>query len=248
MKAKGIVVLVVVVLAALAVWKCSPGLRTRAKSAVGKVGEWSEEARQADPVGFIDYAEGRLEKHLSSLKGGRVNIKNGVARTETEITKSQELFDRACELAVMFRDTFQKAEEDAAFPVTVAGFSYSRQELIEQVRLVLLQRTNYTQAMEGLAAARKAAQGADVKLLRQVTDTQAALAALPAKREIVRANQLAGNVQELLSQIDALIDRNETVLEDAPVRTVEELLAGAAAPVAEPDVDVDVMAFLGGAE
>jgi len=248
MKVKSIIVIVVVLIAGIAVWKFSPGLRTRARAAAGKVGQWSEEDRQADPVGFIDYAEGRLEKHLAALKNGRINIKNGLVRIETEITKSQELFDKATELAAMFRETFQKAEKETAFPVSVAGSSYSRQELIEQVRLVLLQRTNYTKAMEGLASAAKAARTADVSLLRQVTDTQAALASLPAKREIVRANQLAGNVQELLSQIDALIDRNDTVLEDAPVRTVEELMAGAAAAVVEPKVDVDVMAFLGGAE
>jgi hypothetical protein len=109
-----------------------------------------------------------------------------------------------------------------------------------------MQRDNYAKAIFDLTAAGTATVGADAKLLRQLTDTQAALAALPAKKEIVRVNQLAGQVQELLVQIDALIDRNETVLQETPVRTVEELLVGADSSETAPDINV--MAFLEGTE
>ena len=246
MKLKWIVGIIVAVIIVVVAWRTMPGLRTRAQDTYSKVGGWTEQARQKDPVGFMDYAAGRLQKHLAALKGGRVNIKDGLKRIETETARNRDLLARSGELAATFRAAFKAAETAAAFPATVAGSSYSRNELIEQVRLVLLQRGNYGKAIEDLAAAVRLAQEADLKLLRQVTDTQAALAALPAKKEIVRVNKVAGEVQELLSQIDALIDRNETVLEGAPVRTVEELLATAAPAAAAPDVDV--MAFLEGSE
>ena len=235
-----------VVVALIVAWQIVPGLRTRARDAYGKVGGWSDKAREADPLGFMEYAEGRLEKHLASLKIGRVRIREGQTRIEDETKRNRDLLGKSKDLAVAFRASFKAAEADSAFPVAVAGSAYSRNELIEQVRLVLMQRDNYTKAISDLVAAGKATVGADAKLLRQLTDTQAALAALPAKKEIVRVNQLAGQVQELLVQIDALIDRNETVLQETPVRTVEELLVGTVSSETAPDLDV--MAFLEGTE
>jgi len=245
MKAKWVVGLLVVVVAAVLAWRLLPGLRVHVKDAYRKHGGWTEKARLDDPLGFLDYAEGRLEKHLSELQRGRVNIKEGIQRIDAEGERNRTLLAKSQELAAEFRQAFRSAEAGGSYPVSAAGSDYSRTELIEQVRLVLLQRDNYEDAIASLLKAGKAAEEADGKLLRQVTDTQAALAALPAKKEIVRVNQLAENVQELVAQIDALIYENDAVLEDQPVRTVEEIMAGAK-PV-DTD-DVNVMAFLEGGE
>ena len=245
MKFRNLIGFALAIVIGFVLWHQLPGLRTRIQGTFDKAATWSEEARQKDPLGFIDYAEGRLQKHLASLKSGRSNIRSGVERIAAETERNQSLLAKAEELGSVFRTAFVAAENSKNFPVAVAGSPYSRPELIEQVRLVLLQRGNYDSAITGLAAAKVAAQNADIKLLRQLTVTQAALAALPAKKEIVRVNQLAGEVQTLLAQIDALIDENETVLEGTPVRTVEELLGSVEST--QPSDDVDVMAFLKGA-
>jgi phage shock protein A len=222
-----------------------PGLRAKASGAVGGVAGWSEEARKADPLGFMDYAEKQLNKHMSQLKDARRNMQEAMQRISDETERNGVLLESATKLAHDFRGAYRKAMVDG-YPIEVAGGTYSRESLIEQVRLVMMQSANYTKAIEDLERAARAAGGTGQSILKQITDTQAALASLPAKKEIARVNKLTGRTQELLEQIDALIDRNETVLKDSPVRTVEELVQTDLVPA--EGLEVDVMAFLEAAE
>ncbi|MDP6631133.1 MAG: hypothetical protein QGH42_11565 [Kiritimatiellia bacterium] len=245
MKAKWLIIGVVIVVVAVVAWRKLPGLRTRATNAVGQVGGWTEEARQTDPLGFMDYAEKELNQHMSQLKEARRNMQEALQRIADETKRNGDLLESAATLAHKFRGAYRKAMV-GGYPVEVAGGTYSRESLIEQVRLVMMQSANYTKAIDDLGRATKAAGATGQSILTQITDTQAALASLPAKKEIARVNKLTGRTQELLAQIDALIDRNETVLKESPVRTVEELVHTDLAPA--EGIDVDVMAFLEGPE
>lgn len=241
-RTKLIIVSVVIVIAAILVWRMFPGLRTKVGETYDAYGGWTEAARERDPVGFLTFAEQTLNDHLKQLTDARGSLQTAMRRIESETQRNRALIGSADSLAVQFRNVFKAAK---TYPVAVSGASYGREELIEQVRLVLLQRTNYQNAIDDLAAAAQAAKAAGQNILTQLTDTQAALASLPAKKEIARVNELTGKTQELLGQIDALMVRNESVLSEAPVRTVEELTAGAAAELPE-SASVDVMAFLEG--
>ena len=185
------VVLVLVVLGVVA-WRLLPAFRTGAADAVRRHAGWTEAARRKDPVGFMDYAERTLNEHLEKLVAARGALGTAGGRIDMEKQRTADLMASADRLAGNFKAAFVKAEP-AAYPVTVAGASYGRDELIEQVRLVLLQRRHYKAAIADLETAAAAAEKAGRDLLKQVTDTRAALAALPAKREIARVNELTGS-------------------------------------------------------
>jgi chromosome segregation ATPase len=235
-------VLAVLVLAAvgLLIWR-APGCRQRAAQVYEEYGGWTQEARQADPVGFIEYAEQQLNEHLDRLSETRRRLAEAESSLADSLEHNAQLREKAAELADAFRAAYREAEAGGGYPVEVRGAEYTREELLEQVRLILLQRRNYEDVIEDLRETRTLAQARREQLAAQVSSTRAALSTLPSKKEIARVNQLTNRTEELLGQVNELIGENEEVLQESPVRTVEQLAE--TEPAGEPE-DVDVQAFL----
>lgn len=250
MKVSRIVVLIVaVVVVGGLVWHFAPGFRQQAREAARKYGGWTQKARRADPVGFIDYAEGELTADLDAFTRARARLSDAVKKLGDELTRNQALLAKAEELAGQFREAYKGAEADGRWPVHVADRDYGRDDLMEQVRLLLMQRDNYRQTIAELQSATQAAKDKQQQLVVQINNTSAALAALPAKREIARVNQLTASTEELMTQVNDLLEKNTQVLSASPVRTVEQIV-GEQQPPAQPskDADAQVKAFLEGAE
>jgi phage shock protein A len=160
-------------------------------------------------------------------------------------TYSAEMAGKADELAGKFREAYRRAEVGGGYPVTVSGAEYSRDELLAQVRLTLTEARNYRESVRDYDEAAAAVEEKEQELVTQIADTKAALAQLPARKDIARVNELTASTTELLQQVKDLMDQNEKVLSSSPVRTVEELSAPAArGPSAGGEVDVE--AFLEG--
>ena len=250
MKVSRIVVLIVViVVGAGLVWRFAPGCRQQAREAFSKYGGWTEKARQADPVGFIDYAEGKLSADLDAFTQVRYDLSEAYKRLSDELDRNRALLAKAEELAGQFREAYKGAEAGGKWPVHVADRDYGRDDLLEQVRLLLMQRDNYKQTIAELQTAAQAAKEKQQQLVVQINNTSAALESLPAKREIARVNQLTASTEELMAQVNDLLEKNTEVLSASPVRTVEQIVTEQKAP-AQPskDVDAQVKAFLEGAE
>jgi phage shock protein A len=239
----GLIVLAVVAVGL--VWRLAPGCRQQAQEAYSKYGGWTEKARRADPVGFIDYAENKLTADLDALTQARAGLNDATVKLSDELTRNQDLLKTAEKLAGEFRDAYRSAEASGAWPVKVADRTYSRDEMLEQVRLVLLQRDNYKQTIAELQSAAQAAKDKQQQLAVQFNTTRAALESLPAKREIARVNQLTASTEELMTQVNGLLQENAQALSNSPVRTVEEITREqqAAAP-GQKDIDAQVKAFL----
>jgi hypothetical protein len=74
--------------------------------------------------------------------------------------------------------------------------------------------------------------------------TEAQLAMLPAKRELLRARRLSSEGEQLLAQLDQLFDENARAIQDNPVRSVQELLAASPNASKQPANEDAVVAFL----
>ncbi len=237
-----IVLVLLIVAAAVLLWRLSPGCRQRATDAYRKYGGWTEEARKADPVGFIEHAQQQLEQDLQEFEEARHSLAAARERVIAEIEQNRALLQEADGLAVKYRDAYREAETEG-YPVTVSGQSYNREQLLEQVQLILLQRKSFAETIEGLERAADAIKEKQPQLVTQISNIEAALATLPSKKEIANVNQLTGRAAELLGQVDVLMDENADLLDESPVRTVEELIEHRAQD--EPDTGtVDVQAFL----
>lgn len=247
-----VLVLILVAIAGALVWNFAPGCRQRAMDAYRQYGGWTEEARRADPVGFIEYAEGELRDDLQEFEATRGRLSEANATVSSELERTRELLAAAEELAGEFRAAYRSAEgagADAGYPVDVQGREYARSELMTQVRVILKQRASYRDIIEGFERAAEDVKETEETLVTQIVETRAALSMLPSRREIARINELTGRTEELLGQVNELIDQNRTVMGETPVRTVEELVQAreqAAAPSDEEEVDV--LAFLEGEE
>jgi len=240
-----IVGLVVVVAIGVAAWRLLPGLRTKARDVYGKHGGWTEEARRDDPVGFLEYAERKLTRDLAALNTSRGDLAQATQRIAAEQAKTEGLVASATTLGESFRAAYKAAEAAKAWPVEVSGASYSREQLVQQVRLILMQKGNYEQIIGEFKKAADAAKKKAEQLVGQVNRTKATLAILPAKKEIARVNKLTEGIDDVLAKVNDLLGENEDVLSASPIRTVEELAAAkptTATPAAK--LDADVKAFL----
>lgn len=245
--ARILILLGLLVLAGLLVWRFMPRVRKEAEDAYQKYGGWTEEARQHDPVRFINHAEEQLSEHLGSLKQARQNMASALDKIAGEIDKTRSLLASSESLAAEFRAAYRAAEQDASYPIELSGSAYTREQLVEQVRLILMQRENYKLVIAELDSAGETAKARAQDLLTHITNTEASLASLPAKREIARLNELTGDMSELLGQVNELIGSNKQLLEESPIRTVEQLVASGSSAAPERE-KTDVMAFLEGEE
>jgi hypothetical protein len=239
---KLLIVLIVLFIGIVFIWRFMPGLRQRAVEVYREHGGWTEKARRSDPVGFIEYAERELREDLASLQETTGRMAEARETLSSELERHRSLLTAADELAGRFRAAYQAAGPDGGYPVRVSGADYGEGDLIEQVRLILRQRESYKDIIADMEAATASLKEKQHEVVAQITATKAALSALPAKMEIARVDELTGRTREIFQQIDELIGRNEVLLSEPPVRTVEELLRR---EVEEPrGVDVDARAFL----
>jgi phage shock protein A len=242
-----IAIVVIVVVAGILVWRFLPGLRHRARDAYERYGGWTPEARRADPVGFLEYAEKKLQADLDELKQSRQSLADAARRLEAERQSNENLLASAGKLANSFRAAYQAAESGGSWPVSVAGATYTHEQLVSQVRLVLSQKANYEKVLKEIDKASEAVKTKSEHLVSQINETKATLAILPAKKEIARVNKLTEDIEELLGEVDELLGENEEALAASPIRTVEELTRakpGTATP--STSLDADVKAFLEG--
>jgi len=246
---KAILILAVLAAIAFAVWKYMPGVRTKVESTVDRYGGWTEEARREDPVGFLEHAEGKMSADLDAFKQAKRDLADARSRAQEELEKTEGLRDAAASHSLDFRGAYRAAASGDAFPVQVAGASYSRDDLVSQVRLLLLQQGNYAEVANSYHAVLDTVDERENDLEKRILGTKAALTNLAAQKELVRIQKLTEETDELMRQVQELLGQNSEVLEelDSPVRTVEELLrsgGGRATPVADSAAtDDDVMAF-----
>jgi phage shock protein A len=247
MRAIGVVIVLLVLVLGI-VW-FFPGLRHRGREMYREYGGWTEEARKGDPVGFIEYAEKTLQQHLRDMQSTQQRMKDALASIKEETAGTTRKLQAAENLAETFRTQYKQALGQGTFPISVAGRTYTQEETVAQVGLILRQRDSYENLLAEFDSVQQVAEKRMEELVTQIGDTKASLAMLPAKREIARLNELTGSTEELMSQVNDLIMTNGRVLDEdaSPVRTVEELIQGESEA---PDTgsNPDARAFLEGGQ
>jgi len=208
----------------------NPAMRTHVYQQWAGLCGWTEKARQADPVGFASYAERRLKQDLDVMRKTRRELAAEVGQLSRKIREQQALGDQSRQLAEEFRTEYQSASTNGGFPIEVRGAAYSEGQAMSQVSMLLSEADGYRQSLDQLTKVRKEAESKIEELVVRINDTEGQLAALSAKRELLRARQLTAEGEQLLAQVDELMTGNTQVIQANPVRTVHELLD---APVAK---------------
>ncbi len=114
-----------------------PGLWTQVDRKAAEVIGWNEAAREADPVGFVEYASNRLQEDLKAMQRMRRELAAEIGNVSEKIRQLTALEDPARTLAEQFRDKYQEALAANGFPVEVRGAMYSQDQVKAQVSLLL---------------------------------------------------------------------------------------------------------------
>jgi hypothetical protein len=230
--------------AAAGTYLCYPGLRAQIDREVTEFTGWTEQARQADPVGFASYASRKLESDLEAMRRTRRDLTAEIAELSQEICVQEALRNQANDLAREFRIQFHSAANDG-FPVVVRNAAYARDEVKTQVSMILAEADGYEAATAALKDIQKKAESQLETLTVRINTIESELAGLAAQREILQARSLSKAGQKLLAQVDELLQDNDRMIVGNPVRNVRELLAVALEPAGHKrDYDGAVEAFL----
>jgi len=226
-------------------WYC-PGLWVQIDRKVTELAGWTEEARRGDPAGFVDHATRRLREDLETMERTRRELAAEIAQVSKKAREQEALRDQANQLANEYREAYQAACTNGSFPIVVRSAAYTGEDVKVQVRMILAEAAGYEEALDALKKVQEQAESKLEELTVRINSTETKLVALAAQREILLARTLSDEGEQLLAQVADLMDGNEQVIVQNPVRNVRELLAVSmdASAREESNGMTDVEAFL----
>jgi len=203
----------------------SASFRSRVNQQIQSLTEWSMADREADPVGFAEYAHERLQSDLGVMQRTRRELSAEVGSLADQLREKQALHDQALQLAEDFHIVYQEATTDGSFPIELRGAAYTEAQVKSQVSLLLAEADGFTESLKGLQSVQREAESQVEELAVRISSTESQLAMLSTERELLQARLVAGEGNELMAQMDELMTGNQRLIDDNPVRTVAELSA-----------------------
>lgn len=210
-----------------------PGLTNKVKKAATKYTGWTEEARKDDPTGYIDYAQKELAANIEKFKAAQSKLVAAKAQATEKHKDYQTKNLAAIQLSEDARKKFQEAEAAEGgngYPVQLLGQSYSRDQLVDQVKTILAERDLYSSMQDQFGEVIASLDTEAGKLSERIKTTEFHMTKLQAQREIVEIKQMTAEVDGVLAKVDEILGENHEAIEviDQPVRSVDELLKEAA--------------------
>jgi phage shock protein A len=201
------------------VWVASPDFRALFINQIQAVTGWSEKARQADPVGFINHVETSLRNDIQKFNEIRKTLSAEVGTLSKTEREQQALLLQGEQFAEEFRLAYQSGQ----FPVEVQNAAYTENDLKIQVSTLLSEISGYKANLKELAETRQKAESMLESLIVRIDKTEAQLASISTQREMLKARELNENGTRLLAQVDELLNGNQQVIASNPVRSIPEL-------------------------
>lgn len=214
-----------------------PGVKAKIDTFTEKHTGWTEEARRNDPVGYIDYALGKLGENLDKFQAAKQELAQAKLDAKQKLEEYDGKHSAAVTLSEEARDIYQAAEEAGGYPVQLLSKSYTKDELVNQVQLILAERDTYASSIEKFKEVIAMLEKTQANLTTRITTTQGSITELKAQREVVKIQKLTSEADALLAKVDDILGKNEEALSilDDPVRSVEDLLkAGTESEEGEP--------------
>lgn len=227
-------------------WKRLPGIRTQVETTVEEYGGWTSAAREADPVGFLTFAQERFREDLVQFAASRTDLMAAGERAQEEVERHTALIAAADDLAGQFRAHFKGVEASDSWPTQFRGGDYDRESFVEQVEAILAEKRNSQQVLTTYEEVVVTAADREADLRDRITSTRATLQQLAAQKELVRVDKMTAEADDLLNEIEELLGGNKAIIEEdaGPVRSLEELLSASSSEPIESDADQDALNFL----
>ncbi|MEZ6014829.1 MAG: hypothetical protein R3F49_06940 [Planctomycetota bacterium] len=203
-----------------------PGFKAKAENFVNQYGGWTTEAIEKDPAAFITSASEKLKKNIASFEEAKAALGESKRTAETKLAKFKTDLGQADLLATAIKEKYKTAKASGAFPVEVAGDTYTEEKLIQQVELLLTEKANAQARIEDYTKI-----VAQVEEKRQTLNTQIAVSKtkideLDAKAAMVKVDKMSADMATLLAQVNDVVESNGKVLakDSDPVRSLQDMM------------------------
>ena len=183
----------------------------------------------------------------NKFKSVESDLAKAQRKLERGISDNQSKLVYAEKKAGEMREKYVQAVKANAFPVVVGEAAYSKDKLVQQVKIFLTQIKGYKEILTAYERTKKAASSAMERISNRINMTQAKLEMLSAKKELVKIQKLTAETETLMADVNDLLEENAREIEETKVLTVEEMMkremgeTGSGTPGA---ADSDVMKFL----
>lgn len=221
-------VLVVFALVATAgLFYFSPVFRTNALATAESMTRWTPEAIEKNPVGYSQFVEVQLKKDLKTFRETRKALTLRMETLAKKLAEKTKLLEQGGKLA----EDFAEAITAGVFPVTLHGKEYTESQLRIQIALTIAQVNGLKESVAEIAKVSTVAEKEIQKLVVGIEKTESQIALLAARREIFRSQATSAEGLEMIAQVNAVLEGNQILIKENPVRTIEEILNDTSAPV-----------------
>lgn len=244
-----VVTIVAIAILLIVIKTQAPGLWTSGQQAIAEHTGWTEEAKKADPVGFLKYSKKSLQEQLNKigdiikdLEIQHSRLGRESKKTASEQGKYEEVLNRGRELY-----NHAKADPDSGYPVDFMGAKYNKQEFLAQLKIIK-DRNDASKKQLGLMkksleTISKSLTGMYAKRAR----IQGALEEIDTNIVIAQANKTSSELQNTISDISAVNEEMNIYLGQyesgvMPIRGAEELIDRNQ----QNETDTDLINFLEG--
>ncbi len=218
----------------------SPGLAAELRGWARVSQDWSEEAMQSDPVGFLEATRTRLERERGRLGGLVQELRTAMGPLDGHIE------ERAAELAktdAFLREGRGLYQQVAANPpadgVRFAGRHYPDLPTFKaQLELLFSEKSNGQSLLEQARATRARLNDRLSAMLLQAGKLDSAIEQVGPQIAIVRAERSAAAVDRTIAAgrrlSEGVIDETARLIDDFPIGTTRDLLKTAPAVQSVP--------------
>ena len=202
------------------------GFVNSVKDGVAKLtasGNWTEERRAKDPLGYSKFVEAKLKKSNEAFKTNRAGLDKACADLNLKIREKEAAVAKKEQTL----ETFLAALDKGEFPVEIYDQKYGSDQQLRAQIVALNQGFQAAQnAVETFREVRSAALNEQIRIVGAIDQNETVLATINAKREIFKSQQSSDECQELVAQMSAAFEG--TVAQENStfsIRSVEDIIA-----------------------
>ncbi len=215
----------------------APGMAAKARHTLENARQWSEEDKQKDPVGYLEYTRQRLRGQKAALEDILRDLRENQAPLAQHIQERTEELAKTTAFLKEGREVYQHAlkvsETREVEGIKFAGRTYPNLETFKAQLELLFNEKQSAEAM--LEKAGQTERRLDEKLYTVMVQrgrVEMALKEIQAQVAIVKASSAVNEMEDLIAAGDSVtagvLAQTDRLVEDyAPIGTTSELLESA---------------------
>ena len=193
---------------AFIIYQRNPGVKAKVDNALREQIGWNEEARKADPKGFIEHAIEQLKQDKATFTAQRSELAKVRDEATENLTKAEANIAKGNELAAAAKAAYQTAESGEAWPAKFSNSTYTRDQLIQQVSTIMAEKKAYEETVKTYKEVLDGVNAQEANLMERITKIDGKVIELGAQAKLVEMKKLTAEADVMLAQVNDLLVTN----------------------------------------